>query len=376
MSGSMKVAKLFGIPVFVHWSFLLLFFWIAYLTIATGFGLKFFFWYSALFLGIFICVVFHEFGHALTARRYGVKTRDIILSPIGGIARLEKLPEKPFQEFLVALAGPLVNIGIFLVLLSIQLVFDVGDLEVWREPDFPSMMNILLRGSFVSFMFTTLLGLNLGLAVFNMIPAFPMDGGRILRSLLAIPLKRVRATQIAVVIAQILAGFIFIWAISNGEIILGLISVFVFFAARQEMRMVRFDALLENKYVRDLVQPTFTRIYKFDMVQEATNKLKMGIERNFLVLESAENEKILGVLHEPYLVEAIKKNEEFTPVTNYLSDRYEPVRPEMNLKDLFHLMRKEGYTILPVINEEEQLLGKVDMQGLNNYLITQQKLGS
>ncbi len=376
MSGSMKVAKMFGIPVFVHWSFLLLFFWIAYLTISMGLGLKFFFWYSALFLAIFICVVFHEFGHALTARRYGVQTRDIILSPIGGIARLEKLPEKPIQEFLVALAGPLVNIGIFLVLLSIQLVFGVGDMQVWTEPDFKSMMNVLLRGSFVTFMFTTLLGLNLGLAVFNLIPAFPMDGGRILRSLLAIPLKRVRATQVAVFIAQIIAGLIFIWAISNGEIILGLITVFVFFAARQENRIVRFDALLENKYVRDLVQPSFTRIYKFDMVQEATSRLKMGIERNFLVLESSEEDTVLGVLHEPYLVEAIKKNEEFTPVANSLSQRFETVRPEMNLKDLFHLMRKEGYTILPVVDDQNQLLGKVDMQGLNNFLTTQQKLGS
>jgi len=370
----MKVAKLFGIPVFVHWSFLLLFFWIAYLTISMDLGLKFFFWYSALFLAIFICVVFHEFGHALTARRYGVKTRDIILSPIGGIARLESLPERPIHEFLVALAGPMVNVGIFLALLIIHVVFGIGDMEVWTEPNFESMMKVLSKGSFATFMFTTLLGLNLGLAIFNLIPAFPMDGGRILRSLLAIPLKRVRATQVAVIIAQIIAVLVFIFAMNNGEIILGLIAVFVFSSARQENRMVRFDDLLKNKFVRELVQPTFTRIYKFDMVQEATNRLKAGIERNFLVLESDEDDTVLGVLHEPYLMEAIKKNEEFTPVTAHLSQRFESVDLDMNLSDLFHLMRKKGYTILPVM-EEEKLIGKVDMEGLNNFLTTQQKLG-
>lgn len=123
MRGSFQIAKFFGIPVFVHWSFGLIFAWIFYLGYSNEWN-----WTSisvavAFVLALFVCVVMHEFGHALMARRFGVKTRDIILSPIGGVARLDRLPEKPMQEFYVAIAGPLVNIGIILLLLPYLLLY-------------------------------------------------------------------------------------------------------------------------------------------------------------------------------------------------------------------------------------------------------------
>ena len=369
--GSIKIAKVFGIPVFIHWSFGLLFIWIAYLTMINGLGMKFFLWYSALFIGIFVCVVLHEFGHALTARRYGVKTRDIILSPIGGIARLERLPEKPWHEFLVAIAGPLVNVFIFLSLLLINFAFGISDLQL--APDFKLLMEDLLQGSFLAFMFTLLIVLNLFLAIFNLVPAFPMDGGRILRSLLSIPMGRVKATRIASFIAQGLALLTIFYALSNGLFILALICVFVFITARQENSMVKLDELLENTEVGELVETNFTRIYKSDLIQEATNRLRMGLEKNFLVFESEEDSTVIGVLHQPFLLEAIKQSDEFTSVLNYMSPSFEIINADMNLKAVFRLMQQKGYSILPVLRDGT-FIGKVDMQGLNEYLRIQQKL--
>ncbi len=373
MTSKIKIAQFFGIPVYVHWSFMLLFFWIGYLTLTMGLGLKFFTWYSALFIAIFICVVLHEFGHALTAKKFGVATRDIILSPIGGIARLEKLPEKPIQEFLVAIAGPLVNVVIFLVLYLFHVLFDYGNIQLW-ELGFREMMFELLNGSFFTFLFTTMIGLNLGLAVFNMIPAFPMDGGRILRSLLAIKFSRVRATQVATIVAQILAIAGFVFAIMGTQIILSLICVFIFLAARSENKMVKLDEVLEKTLVSEIVEMNFTRIYQFDLVQSATSVLKLGRENHFLVLRSEEEQEVIGVLHQAVLMQAIKKSDEFTAVQNYISPRFEYVKAEDNLKTIIPLMQKEGYTILPVVDEANVLIGKIDMDGLNAFLRMQQKI--
>jgi Zn-dependent protease len=191
MSYSWKIGTPFGIGVYVHWSFLIL----PALVLFENLGLGG--WALALFavglvLAVFGCIVLHELGHAMTAQRFGIRTRDITLYPIGGVARLERMSEKPWEEFWIAVAGPAVNIVIAAALGGF--LFFAG--EVGRLLPLPALGLTFLH---------LLMMLNLGLAVFNMLPAFPMDGGRVLRALLALRLGRLRATEVAVGIGTFLA---------------------------------------------------------------------------------------------------------------------------------------------------------------------------
>src|SRR6188474_1864247 len=195
MKWSLRIGKLFGIPVYLHLTFLLLLLWIGLVSWqqeqSVRAGIE-----GVLFMAaLFGCVVLHELGHALTARRYGIVTRDITLLPIGGVARLERMPDDPKQELWVALAGPAVNVLIAGILLLVtkftSSVFSFGD----------ASLEGMMSESFVS----RIIIVNIALVLFNMLPAFPMDGGRVLRALLATRLQYTRATQIAATVGQLMA---------------------------------------------------------------------------------------------------------------------------------------------------------------------------
>jgi len=239
MFSAWQVGKLFGIPVYVHWSCLLL------VVLALGgaweqSSLPHVLASAALVPAIFTCVLLHEFGHCLTARAYGIRTRDITLCALGGVARLEGLGKRPWEELFVALAGPAVNVAIAFVLTLVFLPFGMG--LVPRELNGETTRN--LAGSFV----LTLLAANLLLGFFNLLPAFPMDGGRVLRSLLQVRLGRLRATELAARIGLVLAVLIPIlgpagWYLLSGEIqfmpILVFVALFVAYAGQRELWAVR-----------------------------------------------------------------------------------------------------------------------------------------
>ena len=230
MRSSLRKLRLgapFGIPVYLHWTFLALLGFVAISqTIASGslaaaFG-------GVLFVSvIFACVVLHEFGHALAARRYGIGTRDVTLLPIGGVARLERMPEDPRQELVVALAGPAVNVAI------------AGLLGIWLFlTGFATADGLSLTGgSFAA----RLLSVNLALVAFNMLPAFPMDGGRVLRALLAQRTSYVQATDLAATIGRGMAVLFGIAGLLWNPMLI-LIALFVWFGAGQEAAMVRSRA--------------------------------------------------------------------------------------------------------------------------------------
>jgi Zn-dependent protease len=230
MRSSLKLGTLFGIPVYLHWTFLLLMGFVAFSqsTLSAAFS-------GVVFVSaIFACVVLHEFGHALAARRYGIGTRDVTLLPIGGLARLERMPDDPRQELVVALAGPAVNVAI------------VGLLGVWLflAGIGPAVGLSLSGGSFAA----RLLSINLALVVFNMLPAFPMDGGRVLRALLAERMSYVRATDLAAAIGRGMAMlFGLVGLLWNPMLIL--IALFVWTGAGQEAQMVRQRAAFGDRQV-------------------------------------------------------------------------------------------------------------------------------
>jgi Zn-dependent protease len=226
MKGAFRIGSYRKIGVYIHWTFLLLLFWVGGSSFFDGSSWDAIFEEIGFILMVFLCVLLHEFGHALSAARYGIPTKDITLLPIGGLARLEKIPERPWHELVVAIAGPAVNVGIIIVL-GVLMYFGKGlplGMDIFSVESNSLLVNLLL--------------VNISLVVFNMIPAFPMDGGRILRSLLAMKLSKTKATVIAVRIGQVISiGFVvFGWFYSPMLILIG---IFIFMGAKAELKYIR-----------------------------------------------------------------------------------------------------------------------------------------
>ena len=221
MKWSWKIGEFAGIGVYMHATFLLLLGWVAFVHWQEGQTLASVVSGLAFILAIFACVVAHEYGHALTARRYGIRTREITLLPIGGVARLERMPDDPRQELWVALAGPAVNVVIAAVLFGWLLM--TGGLV-------PLDQVAVGRGSFLE----RLMMVNLFLVGFNMLPAFPLDGGRVLRALLSMRLPSSTATRLAAAIGKIFALIFGMVALLSGNVSLAMIAFFVFLGAGAE----------------------------------------------------------------------------------------------------------------------------------------------
>jgi Zn-dependent protease len=223
-----KVGRAFGIDVYIHWTFFLLPLLMLLMNPEIqGLGAALFF--TGLLFAVFFCVLLHEFGHALAARAFGIGTQDITLYPIGGVARLQRMSEKPREEFLIAVAGPAVNVviaaGLYLGLNAVE-AFD----PAWLAT---------LPGEFLR----ALMVVNIGLVVFNMIPAFPMDGGRVLRAVLSMMLGHLTATRIAVAVSTValmLLGLVGIFLIRNPMMLI--VLPFLFFAGQAELRMAEYNA--------------------------------------------------------------------------------------------------------------------------------------
>ncbi len=273
MSWSYPVGRLFGSELRVHATFLLLLAWVgisAWTAEGPGAAVG-----SVLFiLALFACVVAHEFGHALMARRYGIRTPRITLLPIGGVAQLERLPTDPRQEIAVALAGPLVNVVIFVV---IALLGGVA----------PGMAELeTLDGSITDFT-TQLAAVNLFLAVFNLIPAFPMDGGRVLRALLAIWMDRARATQVAAGLGQAVAVAFALFGLLSGNLILMLIALFVFAAATAESAHEQLRAVAQDLRARDAMITQFTTLAPGDGLMAMSAGLLRTTQHEFPVVDAS-----------------------------------------------------------------------------------------
>lgn len=390
MRGSLKLFTWFGIPVHVHWTFGFILMYILWIGFASSLDLISMIWLMGYFIALFGCVLLHEYGHALTARRYGVHTQDIILTPIGGIARLERMPEKPAQEFLVAIAGPMVNVVIAFLLFGLGwLIFDAEKWSLFKwflenpplfSADDESTEDMIREAgiplSGILFYMPLLLLTNIILVVFNLIPAFPMDGGRIFRSLLAMRIGRVRATQIAAWVGQGIAILFIVAGLTgfgHANITLALIGFFVFITARTENSMVRLDALLRSFTARDLMRPQYTRLMANDWMQTPIGLLQQGLERHFLVFDLDDH--LIGVLEEDDILAALKKRDYSAPISQYVQPEVLVVTPDRDLQYVYHLLQQRGYGIVAVA-EHDQLLGVVDQVGMQNFLRIQALKGA
>ncbi|MCA9221721.1 MAG: site-2 protease family protein [Planctomycetales bacterium] len=327
MRGSWRLGTLSGIGVYVHWSFLILPLLIGGTTILSAGP-----WAAAeaviFVLAVFGCVVLHEMGHALTARQFGIGTRDITLLPIGGVARLDRMPRKPWQEFAVAVAGPAVNVVIAAVLFLGLIGYGVE--RMLNPADF------LVR----------LMWTNIALVAFNMLPAFPMDGGRVLRSLLAMVVSYERATNIAAIVGQTLAVVLALagWFVFH-NIMLVLLAGFVFLAARGEAKMVNSFPQLQGVRVGELMQRTFVSLNADETLEQAASRTLFTAQHDFPVIHHGA---LVGMMTKPTMLQAMSAGQGGRYVGELMRRDVPTVDQNEPLRETFDRMRVGQFSSVPI----------------------------
>lgn len=352
MKGSLYLGKYKEIKVFIHWTFSILLLWIIISNSRSGVALEETGWSLLFILAIFFCVILHEFGHALTAQRYGIKTRDITLLPIGGLARLEKIPEDPRQELHVALAGPLVNLVIFF-LLSIVVYLSGIQIELVEDTHVDGSTILLFLAS-----------ANLFLALFNLLPAFPMDGGRVLRALLSLRIPRVKATQIAGSIGQFMGiAFVFIGLFYNPILIL--IGIFVFLGAQAEVTYTTQTSLLKGYLVQDVLMRKFPVIAFDAPLSKAIEKLLDGQSTQFVVVK---DDVPVGILSREEIMRGLKEGNEATEVEKVAN--LSPLKLEVYqpLEEAYKIM-SSGNQKIALVYEDNLFLGVIDQENISEFIM-------
>ncbi len=355
MGTSYHIGSYAGIPVKLHWSLGLLFLFLIYfgheIVQLDSIGL---FWFLFLVVSLFLSVILHEFGHALVAKKYGISTKDIILSPIGGIARLEHIPKKPRQELIVAAAGPLVNLGIasiiFLCLFIAQHPLSIP------IDSYPSNFKEFLRFVF---------WLNIVLFTFNLIPAFPMDGGRILRALLSMKMDAVKATKLASMVGKFLALVMLVVAVIKMHPVLFAIGIAIMYMAGSESKQVIRQEKLKNAQVQTIVNNSFTRVSETDMISDVISNSKNSTEKNFLVFDHLGT--VVGSLPELFLKNY--DSEEFlsNSVSSIMSSKSGFLDASASVMDAYEMLNDQGLAIVGV-NEGGSLVGVVDRDDVAAFI--------
>jgi Zn-dependent protease/CBS domain-containing protein len=354
MKGLFKLGTIAGIGIFIHWTFTLLIAFIIFINYKNGQNSIQIAWSVLFILCIFITILLHELGHALTAKRYNIKTKDITLLPIGGIARLERLPENPAEELVVAIAGPIVN---FVLAFITQLFITIPQ-------NSEELLVLLSSGINAHTFFLNFYIVNLTLGVFNLIPAFPMDGGRVLRALLAFRLDRNTATIIAARIGQLIAlCFIFIGIISNPILIL--IGLFVIFSAQVETESVEFKNLLEGYTVRDVVMKEYQTIGADEKVKKAIAILLESEHRKFLVIQ---NGGLVGTLNKNQIIKALSEKGEEEFIYNVMDKSLAYIDINTPLEKVIEKVYEKKASVL-IVNEKDKLAGILDADNLSEFIL-------
>ncbi|NUM67496.1 site-2 protease family protein [candidate division KSB1 bacterium] len=329
MKWSWKLGEIAGIGIYVHATFLLLLGWVA---------------------------LSHYIAGALTAKRFGIQTRDITLLPIGGVARLERMPDDPKQELWVALAGPAVNV-VLAAVLYIAIALTSGP---------PSLSNLnMVSGNF----WEKLLWVNVSLAAFNLLPAFPMDGGRVLRALLAMRMSYVRATQIAAHVGQGMALlFGFIGLFYNPFLVF--IALFVWMGASQEASMVQMKSALGGIPIQAAMIKDFRTLAPSDSLERAVEHILAGFQQDFPVVEQ---ERVVGVLTRNDLLKALSQRGTKGRVEDAMQRQFETADPNEMLETVFARLNGNGCHSLPLMRNG-RLTGIVTMDNVGEFLMVQAAL--
>jgi Zn-dependent protease/CBS domain-containing protein len=352
MSWSFSIGRFGTTTIRVHVTFFLLLAWIGISAWQKG-GAHAAAVSILFILLLFACVVLHEFGHVLMARRFGIETPDVTLLPIGGVARMPRMPEKPSQELAVAIAGPLVNVIIAAVLLLFLPPLDPESLQRIDDP----RISFLVR----------LAAANIFLVIFNMIPAFPMDGGRVLHALLAMKLGAGRATQVAASLGQALAFALGFFGLVYGNPLLIFIAIFVYVAAAGEARMSAFSEAAQGLRAGEAMETRFNAIPVEASLGDAVEMLLATAQHEFPVVDAFG--KPVGLLTHEDIMSALKRHDREAAVAGFMRAPVETVRPDAPLSTVAEKLREPQSQAIAVTNPEGALLGLITRQNLSELMM-------
>jgi Zn-dependent protease/CBS domain-containing protein len=343
MGGSFKIGRAFGIDVKVHWSFFLLLIFFGYLAFRDSGSLVSALVTVGLVVVLFFCVLLHEFGHSLVAIRLGSEVQDITLLPIGGLARMKSLPERPIDEVKVAVAGPLVNVVLAPIFFGLALLFG-GNLSAPTD--------IISGVDSIGQVFVSLGYINVALVIFNMIPAFPMDGGRVLRGLLATRLGPVRATNISSTVGQGFAILFILGGFLSRNFLLAIIGFFVFLGASGEAQLVRQREQMRGLTVSDVMgtkgrTETVTPYHTFGQVLDAVIH---GYQEDFPVVD--EDGELVGIITRSEIMAAAHSPGRYAIVRDLMRTEFPTISPDADLfRDGNRLLQESGLRALPVVKD-------------------------
>jgi Zn-dependent protease len=354
MKSSINLGKIFGIDLKINITFLFLLIWVAFSSLLTGASIGNAFTEVLFIIALFGIVVLHELGHALTAQGFGISTKDITLLPIGGVARLEKMPEDPKQELLVAIAGPAVNL-----ILAGLLTFGLLVSGFFNQP--------ISLGMVESNLWIRLLTANVTLFLFNLLPAFPMDGGRVLRSLLSLRMGAVKATKIAANIGKGAALLLGIAGIFFNPWLV-LTAIFVWVGASSEANTVLLQESVKDLQVRDAM---ISRFYQVEGNQALGSVMDLSIQTGQQNIPVTSNGHFLGIIRREDLLNALQRYGDRAPAYAAIGLEPEALSPTMSLKDA--LLKFAENQVLPVI-EDGQLIGFITPQSIQQRIWLEQKM--
>jgi Zn-dependent protease/predicted transcriptional regulator len=347
MRGSLFLGRVFGIKVLMHFTFLLLFVYIAYIGYRQHLSVNDIIFQCGLTLAVFGCVLIHEFGHALMARRLGISTKQILILPIGGVAQLEKMPENPKQELMVTFAGPAMNI----VIASIIFPF------VAFRFNFHQLIN---PNVITDHFFLSLMWINLMLFVFNLVPAYPMDGGRVLRALLAFRINYISSTRIAARLGQLFALGIIASGIYIEHYIWIALGLFVGIAAELELRMVVRKYKFKGHMIADIIDQEFHPVSPLLTLNQVEDIIRQTGRKSFIVMDE---QMVAGVINEEMIQRAEQEYESSVLVGTVMKTDFPRLKAEMPAELVFTFMQDHNVDILPVLRGAE-CIGVVTLEKL------------
>lgn len=372
MQGALQIARLFGIPVKIHWTFGLIFLWLGLTAYSKQGAMNWenLLWSVFAVFTLFICVILHELGHGLMARRYGVKTINIMLLPIGGLAILERLPERPKHELWVALAGPAVNFGLALLFSPFLLLSDPE--KLWRQwiflrrPGGNVFTYDIAAWEWFAFSLVTL---NFAVAVFNLIPAYPMDGGRALRALLSLRNSRIKATLWATRAGQFFGGLFLLLGLYFGNWALVIIGFFIYIGAGTERRLAGHLDFLSRHRVADILRTSYSRIYLDDPPAKVTEQARQTPERHFLVFDQWQT--LQGTI-DSYRIGPHQGSGQPANLDIYLEREYFSLLKDDPLSLALEKFQSGASRILPVY-DRDRLVGVLDESAVQTLLKSRNK---
>lgn len=352
MSWSFSIGSIAGIRIRVHLTFAIFLVWIGIAFWNEG-GMAAAVSGITYILLLFFCVVLHEFGHILTARRFGSQTLDVVLLPIGGVARMKSMPQKPGQELLVALAGPAVNLAIAVVLLGL-----LGPDRILRDLSQPGAdFNLVSQ----------LAAANLFLALFNLLPAFPMDGGRALRAMLTYRMGRAGATRLAARVGHALAFGFGIYGFMIGNPILMLIALFVYFGASAEAYETQVHQMAGRLRVSDAMLTQFATLPVSSRMADAVDLLVHSTQHDIPITDGMD--KMIGLLTRKQVLRALQGPGQDTPVADIMRTDVPAVSARAKLDDALRLMDEGNLPAVAVADREGRLVGMVTLENLGQLML-------